>query len=388
MNQNRQWSDTLRYMALTGLAIFLIVVVYVSRGSLSLIISAAIIAYILAPLANFLTNKLRLNRNLSVIISYLILIIIAVLLLVLVIPQITVRIQNFLNSDWPTTINSIDRWIEDLIRKFEVDKPGIGGFSIDLTVPLTELRNYMSSVDVKGFDVQSIVPDLSAALGSIVTVGANVLSRIMGVLLAIITTIMASIHFCRDGWKLSNTIVNQFPEIYRPEIRELLERLGGVWNNYFLGQVKLMLIIGIVTFAVTTALGLKWALLLGIIAGFLEIVPNIGPIVAAVPAIISAAIFGSQWLPVSNLMMVIVVIAAYVLIQQTENAIIVPRIMSEALDLHPVLVILGVLILSGRLGIIGALMAAPILGIIKVLLHYLACKIRKEDPYPEIFTLS
>jgi len=64
---------------------------------------------------------------------------------------------------------------------------------------------------------------------------------------------------------------------------------------------------------------------------------------------------------------------------------VVPRIMGKAMELHPVLIILGVLILSSRMGILGALLASPILGILKVALHFVISKIKKEDPYPELY---
>ena len=385
MENDRQWSNTLRYMALTALAIFIVLAVYLSRSSIKLILSAAVIAYVLSPLVNFQVEKLHFKRGFAVLISYLLLVVILVLLLVLVAPQITQAIQNFMNTDWPTTLDSIDQWLAEAIRNLEVNKPGLGGVLIDLTVPLTELRNTIGDLEISTFDVASLTPDFASVWQSIVSVGANLVSTVLGVILAAITTIMASIHFCRDGWKLGPFLVSIFPQVYQPEIRELISRLGRVWNNYFVGQIKLMLFIGVGTFLITSSLGMKWAPLLGIIAGFLEVIPNIGPIIAAIPAILSAAIFGSSWIEVDRLVLILIVVAAYILIQQLENVIVVPRIMGKAMELHPVLIILGVLILSSRIGILGALLASPILGIMKVSLHYIISKIKKEDPYPELF---
>ena len=385
MENDRQWSNTLRYMALTALAIFIVLAVYFSRSSINLIMAAAMIAYVLSPLTNFQVEKLRFKRGFAVLISYLLLVVLVVLLFVLVVPQISQSIQNFMNTDWPTTLDSIDEWLAEAIRNLEVNKPNLGGVVIDLTVPLTELRNTISDLEVSTFDVASLTPDFASIWQSIVSVGANLVSTLMGVILASITTVMASIHFCRDGWKLGPFLVSIFPQVYQPEIREWISRLGRVWNNYFVGQIKLMLFIGVGTFLITSFLGMKWAVLLGFIAGFLEIIPNIGPIIAAIPAILSAAIFGSSWIEVDRLLLILIVIAAYTLIQQLENVIVVPRIMGKAMELHPVLIILGVLILSSRMGILGALLASPILGILKVALHFVISKIKKEDPYPELY---
>ena len=382
---NHQWSSPIRYMALVGLIIFIVAVVYFSQDTLNLIIAVAIIAYILSPVVNFFVRKLHMGRGFAVILSYLILIILIIVLLVLIVPVITGQIQEFLNTDWPTVINSIDSWLEGMIRQLEVQEVRIGNVKVDLSVPLIELRGKLNSIDIEDLNISSIIPDISSAWQSIISVSANLISRILGGLLTIVTSIMISIHLCRDGWKLKDWIVKQFPENYRIETDEFLKRLGNIWNSYFVGELKLMLIIGMVTFGVCTALGLHWALPLGIIAGFLEVIPNIGPIISCIPAIFSAAIFGSYWLPLDNFLMVLVVIIAYILIQQIENIIVVPRVMSHALDIHPVLIIIGILILNKRIGLFGALLAAPILGLLKVTLHFVTCKIRNEDPYPELY---
>ena len=383
--KNHRWSNPIRYMALVGLILFAGAVVYLSHETLNLIIAVAIVAYILSPVVNFFVRKLHMGRGFAVVLAYLILIILIIILLVLIVPVITGRIQEFLSTDWPTVINSIDSWLEGMIRQLEVQKIQIGNVGVDLSVPLIELRGKLNSINVEDFNISSIIPDISSAWQSIISVSANLISRILGGLLTIVTSIMISIHLCRDGWKLKDWIVKQFPENYQIETDEFLNRLGNIWNSYFVGELKLMLIIGIVTFGVCTALGLHWALPLGIVAGFLEVIPNIGPIISCIPAIFSAAIFGSYWLPLDNFLMVLVVIIAYILIQQIENIIVVPRVMSHALDIHPVLIIIGILILNKKIGLFGALLAAPILGLLKVTLHFVTCKIRNEDPYPELY---
>lgn len=382
---NHQWSNPIRYMALVGLIIFIGAVVYLSKDTLNLIIAVAIIAYILSPVVNFFVRKLHMGRGFAVVLAYLILIILVIILLVLIVPVITNRIQGFFSTDWPTVINSIDSWLEGMIRQLEVQEVRIGNVRVDLSVPLIELRGKLNSINIEDLNISSIIPDMSSAWQSIISVSANLISRILGGLLTIVTSIMISIHLCRDGWKLKDWIVKQFPENYRIETDEFLTRLGNIWNSYFVGELKLMLLIGVITFGVCTALGLHWALPLGIIAGFLEIIPNIGPIISCIPAIFSAAIFGSYWLPLDNFLMVLVVIIAYILIQQIENILVVPRVMSHALDIHPVLIILGILILNKKIGLFGALLAAPILGLLKVALHFATCKIRNEDPYPELY---
>lgn len=196
---------------------------------------------------------------------------------------------------------------------------------------------------------------------------------------------MASMYFCMDGHKLGGYIINLFENKYQPEIRELMHRIRMVWDSYFAGELKLMLYIGLITFAVYSLLGIRWAILLGVIAGFCEVVPNIGPILAALPAFISALIFGSSWIPLNNVVVAILAVVAAVLIQQTENIFLVPHIMGNALELHPVVIIIGILVLSSRMGFLGAVFAAPIIALVKEILYFVLSKVKKIDPYPELY---
>ncbi len=121
-------------------------------------------------------------------------------------------------------IQSIDNWLSDIILELDVNQPKIGGFELDLSVPLIELRKMINSFDISKINVSSVVPDLSSMLHSVISVSANVVTTIFNALIAVITTVMASIHFCNDGWKLNTWIPKSIHGGYRPEISELIHR--------------------------------------------------------------------------------------------------------------------------------------------------------------------
>ena len=124
-----------------------------------------------------------------------------------------------------------------------------------------------------------------------------------------------------------------------------------------------MVIIGVATWIGLTLLRIEFALPLAVLAGLLEIIAIIGPIVAAVPAIIIALVqFGS---PVPALG----VAALYILIQQLENNLIVPKLMEKAVGVHPLVIILALLIGGSLFGIIGAALAVPIAATTQVLIE-------------------
>jgi len=150
-----------------------------------------------------------------------------------------------------------------------------------------------------------------------------------------------------------------------------------------------MLVVGAMTTIGLAVLGVPGALYLGIVAGLLELIPNLGPIIATVPAVIVALIQGSTSLPISNLAFAGVVILFYILVQQVENNLIVPRVLGAALELPPLIVMTGIVIGASVGGILGALLATPLIATGRVVLHYIYRKmlgqnpIQNEDAAPE-----
>ena len=379
------WTNGVRYIALVGLLVLIVFVCYLVRGSLTLIVLAGIVAYLLNPIAVFFHKRLHIHRNLSIIIAYILLVIVLSVVVSMIIPQITQAVSNFFSMDWPQVLATIDQYVETLENEIDASPISIGGFTLDLSKPIEAIHEQIRSFRAESINIESLIPDLTTALRSVFSFSTGVFGQIFTGFILTITAVMASIYFCRDGHKIGGLIVNLFEDKYQPEVKELLHRMHLVWNSYFVGELKLMLFIGLITFGVYFLLGIRWALLLGIIAGFCEVVPNIGPILAVIPAFISALIFGSRWIPWNNFSIALLSIAAAVAIQQTENIFLVPHIMGNALELHPVIIIIGIMVLSSRLGVLGAVFAAPIIALCKEILYFIINKIKRQDPYPDLY---
>ena len=155
-----------------------------------------------------------------------------------------------------------------------------------------------------------------------------------------------------------------------PPAPSLPERLVRVWVTYIKGQLVLALIIGSLTWLVSEGLGLRWALALGAVAGLFEAVPSIGPIVAVIPAVIVALWQGSSVIPVENWIFALIVLGVYILIQQVGALIIEPRVLGERLHLPPLLIFLGVLGGAVLGGIVGALLAVPLIASLREIIAY------------------
>jgi len=138
-------------------------------------------------------------------------------------------------------------------------------------------------------------------------------------------------------------------------IRIVDERLG----SWVRGQLILMLVIGSVTLIGLIVVGMPYAIPLATIAGMLELIPIVGPLIAVIPAVLIAMSIS----PV----MVVTILVMYILIQQLENNIIVPRIMNSAVGLDPLLVMITILIGARLAYVWGALLAVPVTAIILII---------------------
>jgi hypothetical protein len=165
---------------------------------------------------------------------------------------------------------------------------------------------------------------------------------------------------------------------------DLLRRMGSIWQAFFRGQIILSITVGVVTWMALELAGMPGALILGILAGSLEIIPTLGPVLSMIPAVIIALIQGSTVLGeygVNNFGFALITLAIYFIIQQLENNILVPRIIGGGVNLHPIVVICGVAIGFNLFGILGALFAAPVIASLRVLGGYIHAKLLDYEPF-------
>ncbi len=180
---------------------------------------------------------------------------------------------------------------------------------------------------------------------------------------AIVTLVMA-FYWTLDGPRTIQSLLLLIPQNRRENIRELISAMEAKVGYYIVGQGFLCLVIGIMALIAYLLIGLPNALVLALVAGALEAVPMVGPLLGAVPAALVALSLGPDKL--------IWVIVATVVIQQLENSLLVPRVMSKAVGVNPFVTILAIFAFSSFYGITGALMAIPMAAIIQLVLnHYI-----------------
>jgi len=161
-----------------------------------------------------------------------------------------------------------------------------------------------------------------------------------------------------DADRLRNTLLLIYPPDVRAERRSTLNRIAAKLSSWLAGQLLLCAIIGIATFVFFFALGVPYALPLAIIAAVGELVPIIGPVIAAVPAL-AIALLHSHWQFWS-------VLAFVIIVQKIENLFIVPRVMSRKVEISPLAVFVAFMAGASLLGVAGAIMAVPIAATVQV----------------------
>lgn len=215
--------------------------------------------------------------------------------------------------------------------------------------------------------INTIVPsshlNLDNIIQQIIPIGEGVVKLSVGIFsnfITIISFLVFTFYFLLERKKLERDLVEFVGTEAGERIFLIISQVETKLGAWVRGELTLMTLIGIACYIGLSILRIDYALPLAIFAGFLEVVPIIGPIVSAIPAVLVA--FGTS----SGL--AIVVVALYTLIQQLENNLIVPTVMKKAVGLSPLITILALMI-GGRLaGVVGALISVPIIVVLRIIL--------------------
>ncbi len=384
-----RWSIETKRWAILGILVVLAGLVYYARSALAWLVIAALLAYLLQPLVNWLDDH-GAPRALAAILALLVAMAVIFIIPAILFPMLLAQFMQLSRSMLDATLHGLEllgAWVQ------ESRIINLWGFKIDLTQILQELAKMMNLEDGSGGIYVPGIEDMINYARQLFTTALGVLGSLSGFLTSLVARTVSfafsifllffyTFYITVDGNKLKPWAKSLVRPEYLPEMNELGHRINRVWQAFFRGQLMLSLVIGTVTLMVGLIIGLPSALALAIIAGVMEAVPTIGPIIAAVPAVILALAQGSSVLPVSNVTFALITLGAYVLIQQLENALIVPRIMGSALELHPLIVLVGVVIGASFAGILGIFLAAPTLATLKVIFQYAHAKILDQDPFP------
>lgn len=177
------------------------------------------------------------------------------------------------------------------------------------------------------------------------------------------------------------------PRAYQHEIESLLRRINDNLGAYLRSQLILIGIMSVATFIFLSVIQVQYALVLGIITGFLEIIPIIGPYTAGAIAISVALSQDTAPFGWSHFTLAIVVATGYFVLRQLEDNLIIPTLIGRVVHLNPIIVIFVLLVGASGGGILGLLIAVPVASVIRIVLQYLYTKVLSREP-PMVVPIS
>lgn len=363
------WSRSTKILVIVIALLLLALLAQRFQSLIGQIVMAGMLAYILNPIINLIDRHLSLKRSGVIILVYLLLAVVLIWVLISLGVAAYQQISTFIDLI-PRLISDVVDLIGDLTSRTEPIV--IGGFSIEPgTIPWSSIADQIVGL------VEPTLRQGGQFLGQFA-------ATTIGWLGTMFFVFMISVYLANEIPQLSS-YVGAFAQQpgYRQDAERLMREIGRIWSAYLRGQVILGLIIFVVVWMGLLILGVQNALALGLLAGLLEFIPNLGPVISALVAVVVAFFQPENYLGLPGWQYALAVLALMVIIQQLENTVLVPRIVGEALDLHPILVILGVFMGGAIAGILGAVLAAPVLATIKLLGIYTWRKIFDLPPFPE-----
>jgi len=302
---------------------------------LQLIAVAAFFALALNPAVDFCQRKLRLRRGYAITLVIIVGIVLMTCLLYLFIRPIAEQTNAFIRN-FPETVEDARNGKGQIGRLVE-------RYDLDAEVAEAQPR------------IQEFVTRSSGSFGSVL----GVVGTVIGTVFALLTILVLTILMLVEGPAMVRTPLVFFDEKTQGRISKVASDGARSITGYVAGNAAISVIAGTVTFITLTVLGVPSAIVLAVFVAFADMIPLVGATLGAVPTIFVAFLHSTK----AGIVSVIV----YVIYQQVENHVLQPTIMARTVRLNPLMVIISVLIGARVLGLLGALLAIPLAGVIQVI---------------------
>jgi len=331
----------LKHLLLIIIGAVLVWLLFVDRTILAPFILAAIFAYILNPVVNFLARKLHLNRMFGIIIVYSILIAIIVIIGTILVNQISQESIDITHTTSKIVLNaekqtaSLPPWLRPATHDF--------------------LNSFKQSRFLAFFRSWGIIPSFSQTLWHVVS---------------FFIFLFSGYYFLKDGENFIDSLVFFVPTKYKIEVDLLLRKINSVLEGYLRGQMLLVLIMSVATFIPLTVLGVRFALSIAIFSGFAEIIPVIGPITAGTVAVLIVFLTGTSTFGLPTVNIALTVVLVYFILRQLEDYFIIPHVMAKITQLPPFLILFAVVSGGHLAGILGLILAVPTAAVIRLLVEF------------------
>lgn len=358
-NQSPPWPTPTRSIVAVIIVALGLVALVLLRGVVTLLIIGVVVAYIFRPVVRALRRITRLPRSVVAALLYLALLALAIGAVLALTPLVVRQLDN------------LQTQLASLLNDLNAMAPGttinIAGFPISVENISDEINNAIDE-----------------ALRGLISESLGLVRDIAETLLLIVFTILTSFYLTRDMEKFGLALKGLVPRSYQRDTDLMLVELDHIWSAFFRGQITLALVVSVLLTIVASIIGLPFPLLLGLLGGLLEFLPSIGHTIWGAIVIILALVEGSTNLPVSNATFALIVAIIYVVFTQVDINFLIPTIIGGHINLHPLLVIFGVIGGAAVGGVLGVALAAPMIASLRILGRYLYAKLFGMYPFPMV----
>ena len=360
-----RWGATAKLVVTLTLVVVLGTLLVRFKFILGPILIAFILAYLLLPIASLISKKSPLSWGMAVNLIYLIFVIILLSLLtwggVGLIGQVTNLISAVQNY-----ANQVPVFIDSLSHQIYI----VGPFKFDF-----------STIDWQAIG-QVILSYIQPALGQLGGLVGTLASSAASTLGWMAFIVVVSYFFLLESGGFRTRIIHVDIPGYSEDIRRLRQKLGRIWNAFLRGQI-IVFISKVITYAICmSVLGVHYAIGVALLAGFASFLPYIGPAINWIVLGLVTYFQGSYPFGISPLGYTAVAIITALVIDQVFDNLVTPRLMANSLKVHPAFVLIAAIIVANLIGILGVIVAAPLLATLQLVGRYAFRKLVDRDPWP------
>jgi predicted PurR-regulated permease PerM len=366
-NTSPRWSANSKLIVGLTLVAILAVLLQQFNEIVGPLLLSFVLAFLLHPIATQFNKRLKIPWRLSVVFVFLILIIILAGLFTLVGFAIVQQIQNLI-----ATVQRFITELPQLVSTLSSQVFQIGPFELDLArFDLTNLANRLFSF------LQAILGQAGSLVGTIAT--GTISTFGLGVFILLIAFFLLT-----EGGQVRENILHIDIPGYDHEIRRLGRELTRIWDAYLRSQFLIVVLVVISYYILMTFLGMRFALGIAIMAGIARLVPYIGPFFVWTTAALLAYFSPSNYFGLQPWAYTVLVIGLSLLLDWLFDQYIQPKLMGRSLGIHPAAILVAAIIAYQWLGIIGLVLAAPVLATVTLLFRYSLRKMFDLDPWPQV----
>lgn len=359
-----RWGATTKLIAgltFIGILAFLIVRFQYFLGPLLL---TFIMAYLIYPAAAFLVRLIKLPWRISVTLIYLVLVILLLGLLTVGGFALVNQVQSLINF-----VNQALTLLPNFLTNLSQQHYSIGPFQLDFTkLNLSSATNSVLGV------VQPVIGQMGGLVGRLASSAASLFGWIVFILIV-------SYFILVETGGIPDRLFNLQVPGYDADLRRIGLELSRVWNAFLRGQLIIFGVYIVLYSILLSIYGVKYALGLALLAGLAKFIPYVGPLIAWTTFGLVAIFQGSTAFGLSMWPYALLVVISSLVIDNFFDSFITTRIMASALKLHPAAVLVGALVGANFLGLVGVVLAAPVLATLKLFTDYVTNKMFDRDPW-------